>query len=108
MERDFRIRKKVKSIFNKTESHFPTLDDFKDYEEMVEDLIFNLVNLIDVEQTNAKIEKYKQLNAESITYNQMKKNEDIKKEYSLIKEEEDAKKLHDIQFQVLFSASDCM
>jgi len=67
----------------------------------VEDIIFNLVNLIDVERTNTEIEKYKQKNAEKITFNQMRKNENIKREYTTIKEEEDTKKLHDMQFHVL-------
>eukprot|EP01035_Chromulina_nebulosa_P032092 gene32092-42830_t len=98
VERDFRIRKGIKAIFNKTEVDFPTLDSFKDYEEMVEDLIFNKVNSLDVEDTNAAIERYKQTNSDIITINQMRRNEDIKKEFSTIKEDEDLKRLHDAQF----------
>ena len=100
VERDFRIRKGIKAIFNKTEAEFPTLDSFKDYEEMVEDLIFNKVNTINVEDTNAAIERYKQNNSDIITINQMRRNEDIKKEFSTIKEDEDLKRLHDVQFHV--------
>lgn len=100
VERDFRIRKGIKAIFNKTEAEFQTLDSFKDYEEMVEDLIFNKVNTINVEDTNAAIERYKQNNSDIITINQMRRNEDIKKEFSTIKEDEDLKRLHDVQFHV--------
>ena len=67
---------------------------------MVEDLIFSKVNIINVEETNAAIERYKQNNSDIITINQMRRNEDIKKEFSVIKEEEDLKRLHDAQFHV--------
>ena len=67
---------------------------------MVEDLIFSKVNIINVEETNAAIERYKQNNSDIITINQMRRNEDIKKEFSAIKEEEDLKRLHDAQFHV--------
>ena len=67
---------------------------------MVEDLIFNKVNSLDVEDTNAAIEKYKQTNSDVITINQMRRNEYIKKEFSTIKEDEDLKRLHDAQFHV--------
>lgn len=100
VERDFRVRKRVKGIFNKTESEFSSSELFKDYEEMVEDLIFNLVNGTNVDDTNAAIEKYKQKNAEKITYNQLRKNEELKRESTNIKEDEDVKKQHDLQFQV--------
>jgi CDK-activating kinase assembly factor MAT1 len=100
VERDFRIRKGIKAIYNKTEADFSSLDSFKDYEEVVEDLIFSKVNIINVEETNAAIERYKQNNSDIITINQMRRNEDIKKEFSAIKEEEDLKRLHDAQFHV--------
>ena len=67
---------------------------------MVEDLIFNKVNSINMEETNAAIERYKQNNSDIITINQMRRNEDMKKEFSAIKEEEDLKRLHDAQFHV--------
>ena len=71
VERDFSIRRKVKALFNKIESDFATVDEFKNYEEMVEDIVYNLVNLIDVDSTNQLIEKYKQDHSKEIIVNQL-------------------------------------
>lgn len=70
IERDIAVRKKVRAIFNKVESDFTELNYLKAYEETVEDIIYNLVHGIDVSETQAKIDEYKRLNAESITRNQ--------------------------------------
>ena len=69
IQRDANIRKKMREVFNKIEADFQNPNDFKQYEEMVEDVIFNLVHGIDVVSTNAFIEKYKKENAESIARN---------------------------------------
>jgi CDK-activating kinase assembly factor MAT1 len=90
VERDFSIRRKVKALYNKVESDFQTVDEFKNYEEMVEDIIYNLVNLIDVENTNQLIEKYKQENAKEILVNQFRRKEEQKGESVTIKEKEEA------------------
>ncbi len=90
VERDFSIRRKVKALYNKVESDFHTVDEFKNYEEMVEDIIYNLVNLIDVENTNQQIEKYKQENAKEILVNQFRRKEEQKGESVTIKEKMDA------------------
>ena len=101
VERDFRIRKKIKSIYNKVESDFENISKYKDYEEEVEDLIYSLVNSIEVDKTNQTIEHYKRANAEKITINQFKKSEEIREESNIIKEQEDIKISNDIAFQVL-------
>lgn len=100
VERDFSIRRKVKALFNKVESDFATLDQFKNYEEFVEDIIYNLVNLVDVDATNALIEKYKQENSKEIVANQFKRKEQLKEELMTIKEKEELIASANQKFQV--------
>lgn len=42
---------------------------FNDYLEEVEDLLFNLVNDIDIQKTSERIEKFRQENKEIISQN---------------------------------------
>ena len=65
-ERDVSIRKMVKNVFNLTEVDFKSLLEYQDYEEEVEDIVFNLVHSIDVEIMRNKIEKHKNENARLI------------------------------------------
>ena len=109
VERDFSIRRKIKALFNKTESDFASLDEFKNYEEKVEDFIYNLVNAIDVDETNSFIEKYKQDNSKEIVVNQYRRNEELKGELVAIREKEEAIALENMKFQVSFfmEPNDC-
>jgi CDK-activating kinase assembly factor MAT1 len=75
-EKQNSIRKRVLKIFNKRRDEFPTLKDYNDYLEMVEDLIFNLQNNSDVEKTTEFIKKYEMENQQSIIVNQSKKAEE--------------------------------
>jgi CDK-activating kinase assembly factor MAT1 len=68
-EKEYRTRKQVMKWFNKRREDFETLKDFNDYLEEVEDIIFNLINQIDVERTNARIEYYRRSNQEVILKN---------------------------------------
>lgn len=72
VEKDVNIRKKVLRDFNKKEEDFATLREYNDYLEEVETIIYNLVNNIDVVETNKKIEQYKKDNKEQITKNKSK------------------------------------
>jgi hypothetical protein len=93
----------VKTLFNKTEADFgDDLDAYKDYEEMVEDIIYNLVQEIDVPETKAKIEKYKKENSDLIARNQLKLNQQMKEEMNQIKEEEFSRMQKNMEFQVNF------
>lgn len=103
VEKDFRVRKKLKGIYNKTDADFPSLKDYNDYQEMVEDLIQNLVSQTDVEKCNEAINRYCQQNAESITLNKHRKVEDLKEEYNSIRTQEDEKRSKDIEFQKRFN-----
>jgi CDK-activating kinase assembly factor MAT1 len=59
VEREVDIRKEVAAVFNRREDDFESLRDYNDYLNTVEDIIFNLVNLVDVEATKRKFEQYK-------------------------------------------------
>ncbi|CUM68265.1 uncharacterized protein PRCAT00005987001 [Priceomyces carsonii] len=58
IEKEIDIRKRISAIYNKTEEDFKDLKDYNEYLEGVEELVFNLNNDIDVEQTEVKVEKY--------------------------------------------------
>lgn len=46
---------------NAREEDFPTLNEYNDYLEMVEEIIFKLTNNIDVEATKKQVEQYKKV-----------------------------------------------
>lgn len=58
IEREIDIRKKVASIYNKTEDDFDDLASYNLYLESVESIIFNLSNGVDVNQTEADLTQY--------------------------------------------------
>lgn len=75
VQTDAKVRKRLKEIYNKTEEDFPTLREFGDYEEMLEDLIYKLVHNIDKKDTEWQIDCYRRENAESILINKSKRAE---------------------------------
>jgi CDK-activating kinase assembly factor MAT1 len=75
--KEMTIRRRITSIFNKTREHFPSLKDYNDYLEEVEDMTFNLIEGIDVEVIEAKIARYQQENAEQIYLSRAKRAEDL-------------------------------
>ncbi|KAG0461093.1 hypothetical protein HPP92_021390 [Vanilla planifolia] len=75
--KEMAIRKRIASIFNKREEDFPSLKDFNDYLEEVEDMTFNLIDGIDVALIEAKIAKYQEENAEQIIIARARKAEEF-------------------------------
>lgn len=71
------IRKRIISIFNKREEDFPSLKEYNDYLEEVEDMTCNLIEGIDVPAIEAKIAKYEQENAEQIINARARKAEEL-------------------------------
>lgn len=69
MEREVDIRKKVQAVFNRREEEFETVRDYNDYLNDVEDITFNLINNIDVEETNRRFEAYQKANQKGIEEN---------------------------------------
>lgn len=75
--KEMTLRRRMASIFNKTRDHFPSLKDYNDYLEEVEDMTFNLIEGIDVEAIESKIARYQQENAEQIYLSRAKRAEDL-------------------------------
>ncbi|KAM7472902.1 hypothetical protein LguiA_011085 [Lonicera macranthoides] len=74
--KEMSIRKRIASIFNKREDDFPSLKEYNDYLEEVEDMIVNLVEGIDVPAIEARIAQYEKENAEQIMNAQARKAEE--------------------------------
>lgn len=75
--RELAIRKRIASIYNKREEDFPSLKEYNDYLEEVEDMIFNLVEGVNVHEFEEKIQEYQKENAEQIMINQARKAEEL-------------------------------
>jgi CDK-activating kinase assembly factor MAT1 len=100
-ERDTAVRRKIATIFNKCEEDFDHVEEFRDYQQFVEDIVFNLVHEIDVEETKQKVEEYKAQNLKEMALNQAKAAEKISKEFSMIQEEEKQKSAKNAEFEVI-------
>ncbi|KOB65307.1 CDK-activating kinase assembly factor MAT1 [Operophtera brumata] len=72
VEKEIDIRKRVLKDYNKKEEDFATLREYNDYLEEIETIIYNLMNNIDIVNTNKKIEQYKKDNKELIMKNKVK------------------------------------
>ncbi|RWS28863.1 CDK-activating kinase assembly factor MAT1-like protein [Leptotrombidium deliense] len=82
IEKEVDIRKRILKDYNKLEDDFESLDDYNNYLEEVETIIYNLANNIDVDSTKRKVEQYKKENQEQIMKNRAK----ISKDTELIEE----------------------
>jgi len=69
VEKEVAVRRRIAKDFNKKREDFPDLRVYNDYLEMVEDITFNLINEIDVPQTEARIANYRSENAALIEAN---------------------------------------
>ena len=69
VEREVDIRRTVAAVMNKREEDFETLLDYNNYLEDVEEMTFNLINGVDVPQTEKKLNAYREQNNASIKAN---------------------------------------
>ncbi|KAF2153343.1 CDK-activating kinase assembly factor [Myriangium duriaei CBS 260.36] len=69
VEREVDIRKRVAAIFNRREDEFDSLMDYNNYLNDVEDITYNLINKVHVEETERKLQAYASQNSESISQN---------------------------------------
>ena len=69
MEREVDVRRRVGEVMNRRQEEFLTLRDFNNYLEEVEDMTFNLVNGVDVAETEKKLRAYQRENSASINKN---------------------------------------
>ncbi|XP_043248477.1 CDK-activating kinase assembly factor MAT1 [Colletes gigas] len=107
VEKEVNIRKRILRDFNKREEDFMSLREYNDYLEEIETIIYNLVNNIDVIETNKKIDQYKKDNRDQITKSKSKlgrteyeleemieleKQKEEERKLELVKQEMEAKK----------------
>ncbi|CAG8709196.1 2106_t:CDS:2 [Acaulospora morrowiae] len=69
VEKEVRIRKKIAQQFNKRQEDFQSLQEYNDYLEMVEDIVWNLNSNINKQATDELIEKYARENRDIIVHN---------------------------------------
>ncbi|XP_010582465.1 PREDICTED: CDK-activating kinase assembly factor MAT1 isoform X2 [Haliaeetus leucocephalus] len=72
VDKEVEIRKKVLKIYNKREDDFPSLSEYNDFLEEIEEIVFNLTNNVDLENTKRKMELYQKDNKEVIQKNKIK------------------------------------
>ncbi|KAG0562613.1 hypothetical protein M758_9G096700 [Ceratodon purpureus] len=66
MNKELVIRRRVLNTYNKRQEDFPSLRAYNDYLEQVEDMIFNLIEGVDVAATEEKLNKYRDENMDAI------------------------------------------
>ncbi|KAG7277335.1 hypothetical protein CRUP_005869 [Coryphaenoides rupestris] len=72
VDKEVEIRKKVLKMYNKRDFDFPSLRAYNDYLERVEDIVYNLTNNIDVDNTKQMMEQYQKDNRDTIQKNKVK------------------------------------
>jgi CDK-activating kinase assembly factor MAT1 len=72
VEKEVAVRRKLAKEFNKRREDFPDLRSYNDYLQEVEDMTFNLINDIDIPETQARIASYRKENAALIELNQQR------------------------------------
>lgn len=72
VEREVDIRRRVAGVFNKREEEFESLRHWNNYLEKVENLTFNLVQGVDVKETEGELEAYKRANERGIRENKVR------------------------------------
>ncbi|KAL2870218.1 TFIIH/NER complex subunit TFB3 [Aspergillus lucknowensis] len=70
VEREVDIRRRVMTVLNRREEEFDSKLDWDNFLEQREEMIFNLVNKVDVAKTEANLQKYAADNMSSIRANQ--------------------------------------
>lgn len=88
VEREVDIRKRIAQVFNKREEDFEDLRAYNDYLNEVEDITFNLVERIDVEATERRLENYRKQHVDEIKANQSLAEDESLSYAALQKEEE--------------------
>ncbi|KAG6832714.1 hypothetical protein H0H92_012286 [Tricholoma furcatifolium] len=69
VEKEVAIRRRIAKEFNKRREDFSDLRSYNDYLEEVEELTFNLINEVNLPQTEARIQAYRAENAALIELN---------------------------------------
>ncbi|KAL9259004.1 CDK-activating kinase assembly factor MAT1-like protein [Drosera capensis] len=75
--KEMAIRKRINSIFNKTDEDFPSFREYNDYLEEVEDMIWSLINGENVAALEMKIAEYEKQNYDQIMNSRARKAEEL-------------------------------
>ncbi|MBN3307731.1 MAT1 factor, partial [Amia calva] len=100
VDKEVEIRKKVLKIYNKRERDFPSLREYNDYLELVEEIIYNLTNNVDVENTKQAMEQYQRENKDVIQRNKVKltrEQEELEELLLLEQQENEQRRLEQLQ-----------
>jgi DNA primase len=79
IHRELKERSRILCIYNERREDFSTKEEWDNYLEMVEDIIFNVLNKINVHAMEAKISEYQRSNRVKIISNQARLAEEQKK-----------------------------
>ncbi|XP_041070796.1 CDK-activating kinase assembly factor MAT1 [Carcharodon carcharias] len=96
VDKEVEIRKKVLKIYNKREEDFSTLKEYNDFLEEVEDIVTNLTNNVDIENTKRKMEQYQKDNKDIIYRNKLKltrEQEDLEEALEFERQESDQRRM---------------
>ncbi|PIL23854.1 hypothetical protein GSI_13605 [Ganoderma sinense ZZ0214-1] len=88
VEKEVAVRRRIAKEFNKRREDFADLRSYNDYLEWVEEITFNLINDIDVAETEARIQQYRVENAALIELN-IKREEEYQR---YLQEQEEAER----------------
>ncbi|WWC72909.1 CDK-activating kinase assembly factor MAT1 [Kwoniella pini CBS 10737] len=72
VEKEVAVRRRMAQVFNKRRDDFESDKDYDNYLEEVEDLTFNLLNDIEIDKTEKRIQEFQKSNARLIATNQEK------------------------------------
>ncbi|WWC63827.1 CDK-activating kinase assembly factor MAT1 [Kwoniella dejecticola CBS 10117] len=72
VEKEVAVRRRMAQVFNKRRDDFGSDKEYDNYLEEVEDLTFNLLNDIDIDKTEKRIQEFQKSNASLIATNQEK------------------------------------
>ncbi|MEE6494012.1 hypothetical protein FKM82_016994, partial [Ascaphus truei] len=72
IDKEVDIRKKVLKIYNKREEDFTSLKIYNDFLEEIEEIVYNMTNNVDLDNTKRKMEMYQKENKETIQRNKVK------------------------------------
>lgn len=92
VEREVDVRKRVAKTFNRRQDDFDSLQDYNNYLEEVEGIVFNLVNNVDAEATELKLQQYEQANRNTILANSLRQKQDEEEQELRAKYEKDRRK----------------
>lgn len=79
VEKECDIRRRVLSVYNKKLSDFQTVEMYDKYLEEIEDIVYKLLNRLDIEETEERLKQYSIENKQSIELNNARKEQEYEK-----------------------------